>query len=628
MKIFRWSGLIGFAVVTALLLVVGLLFIDNWVKSGLERGGTSVNRAEVNVRSVNLTLSPLGFDVRGVQITDINNPSRNAFELDEARLEVNLPQLFLGRINIDDLIVDGMRTNTERQRPGRVLPVAEPEGPGLVDQAREQATARLDAIRGELPDPQTVGREATAQTRSEAQRAQQNIDAALTRAQQAVNDLPGQDDLNNYDQRINALRNRNINSIDAIRSVQADLNSLLQQVATDQLRIAEARQAANNAVSTSQESLQSVLAAPARDWAAFREAYPINQESAVRAGRMLLGEEIFDRVDQLQGIYRQVSPWLDRLLPDREEAEAGPERLAGRFVRYAHPNPRPNFLLNNGRVGFEADGWPWALQVNDVTGQQRLTNRPVTLRLNRGERDDAGMLITGSLDRRGEQREDSFTLSGRNLGFSPRSLEMGGAEVEWNPGRVDLNGNIDVVANALDGRLALTFEGSRFTVPGSGQVATLLDRALSDVTQFEVAVLVGGRVNSPSLQITSDLDNRLSDAIGRILREEYDRWLAVAREALDAEVARLRAPVDAGLVQVRERRDQVEQRADEFQTQVVDRIEQLRQELEAERDRLTQQLDAERRRLEEERRRAEDEARRRAEEAARESLQGIRVPGF
>lgn len=628
MKIFRWGGLVGFVVVLTLLLVVGLLFIDNWVKSGLEKGGTSVNRAEVNVRSVNLTLSPLGFDVHGVQITDINNPSRNAFELDEARLEVNLPQLFLGRINIDDLIVDGMRTNTERQRPGRVLPVAESEGPGLVDQARDQATARLDAIRGELPDAQTVGREAVAQTRSEALQAQQNIDAALTRAQQAVNDLPGQDDLNDYDRRISSLRNRNINSLDAIRSVQSDLNALLEQVATDQLRIAEARQAANNAVSTSQDSLQAVLAAPARDWAAFREAYPLNQESAVRAGRLLLGEEIFDRVDQVQGIYRQVSPWLDRLLPDREEAEAGPERLAGRFVRYAHPNPRPNFLLNNGRIGFEADGWPWALQVNDVTGQQRLTNRPVTLRLNRGEREDAGMLITGNLDRRGEQREDTFTLAGRNLGFSSRSLEMGGANVDWNPGRVDLNGNFTVVDNALSGRLALSFDGSRFTVPGSGQVATLLDRALSDVTQFEVAVLVGGRVNSPSLQITSDLDNRLSDAIGRILREEYDRWLAVAREALDAEVARLREPVDAGLQQVRERRDQVEQRADEFQTQVVDRIEQLRRDLEAERNRLTEQLDAERRRLEEERRRAEEAARRQAEDAARESLQGIRVPGF
>ncbi|MHA7880798.1 MAG: TIGR03545 family protein [Saccharospirillum sp.] len=628
MKIFRWSGLIGFVVVLALLLVVGLLFIDNWVKSGLERGGTQVNRAEVNVRSVNLTLSPLGFDIRGVQVTDINNPGRNAFELDEARLAVNLPQLFLGRINIDDLIVEGMRTNTERQRPGRVLPVAEPEGPGLADQAREQASARLDALRGELPDAQTVGSQATAETRSEVEQARQAIDGALERAQQAMNDLPDQASIDDYDRRITALRDRNIDSLDAIRSVQSDLSSLTQQVAADQQSVAQARQAARNAVATSQDAVDDVLAAPARDWAALREAYPLNQESAVRAGRLLLGDEIFDRVEQVQGLYRQVSPWLDRLLPDREAAEAGPERLTGRFVRFDHPNPRPNFLLSEGRIGFEADGWPWALHVNDVTGQQRLINRPVTLRLNRGERADAGMEMTGTLDRRGEQREDRFTLSGRNLGMNPRTLELGGADVDWDPGRVDLTGSLAVIDNALDGQLALTFDQTGFRVPGSDQVATLLARALSGVEQFEVGVVIGGRVNAPSLQITSDLDNRLGDAIGRIVREEYDRWLAQARQALDAEVARLRAPVDAGAQQVRDQRDQVEQRAEAFQTQVVERIEQLRQELADEQDRLTGQLDAERRRLEEERRQAEEASRRQAEDAARESLQGIRVPGF
>lgn len=630
MKVFRWSGLIGFVVVITLVMVISIVFVDNWVKSGLERGGTSVNGAEVNVRSVSLTLSPLGFDVRGVQITDIDNPSRNAFELDEARLEVNFPQLFLGRINIDDLIVDGMRTNTERDRPGRVLPVAETERPSLAEQAAGQTSARLDAIRAELPDPQTLGSEAVAQTRAEVLRAQQTVEAAAARVQQAIDDLPNQETLNDYDDRINALRDRDLNSLEAIRSVRADLNALMQRVEEDQARIAEAREATRSAVSSSQDALQEVLAAPARDWAALREAYPVGQLDAVQAGRLILGDEIFDRVEQFQSIYRQVSPWLDRLLPDREAAEeaSGPERLEGRFVRFAHPNPSPNFLLNNGRIGFEADGWPWALQVNNVTGQQRLTNRPVTLRLNRGEREDAGMLITANLDRRGEQKDDSFTLSGRNLGFRTQSMEMGGTDVEWDPGRVDLNGNLNVLGNELDGRLALTFDRTRFTVPDSGQVATLLDRALSGVDQFEVAILVSGQVNAPGLQITSDLDRRLGDAIGRFLREEYDRWLAVAREALDAEVARLRAPVDAGLQQVRDLRDEVEQRADEFQAQTEERIEQLRQELEAEQNRLTQRFDAERQRLEDERQRAEDEAREQAEEAAREALDGIRVPGF
>ncbi|MEX2320547.1 MAG: hypothetical protein WD668_04270, partial [Saccharospirillum sp.] len=123
MTLFRWSGLIAFVVVLTLLIVIGVLFLDNWARAGLEAGGTRVHGAEVNVASVDLTLSPLGFEVRGVQVTDKENPARNLFELNTARLAMDLPKLFLGKTSIDDLTVSGMSTGTERSEPGRIVPV-------------------------------------------------------------------------------------------------------------------------------------------------------------------------------------------------------------------------------------------------------------------------------------------------------------------------------------------------------------------------------------------------------------------------------------------------------------------------------------------------------------------------
>ena len=96
MKLFRWSGLIGFAVVITAVLVIGFFFIDNWVKAGIEAGGTRVNGAEVNVGDVDLTFSPLGFRVEDLRITNADRPTHNLFELDEARLELRLTQLFFG----------------------------------------------------------------------------------------------------------------------------------------------------------------------------------------------------------------------------------------------------------------------------------------------------------------------------------------------------------------------------------------------------------------------------------------------------------------------------------------------------------------------------------------------------
>ncbi|GGX64857.1 TIGR03545 family protein [Saccharospirillum salsuginis] len=619
MKAFRWSGLIGFAVILALVLVIGLFFLDNWAKSGLEAGGTRVNGAEVNVGDVDLTLSPVGFNIRNVQITNVQRPERNLFEIEQARLDINLAQLFLGRVNIDQLVVDGMRADTEREQPGRVLErkTSEDDGPGLGDRARAGAAERVDAIRTELPDAGSAANDALTRTREAVEASETELAGALERARNAVDQLPNQASLDDYDRRIESLRNREVNSLEAVRQLQSDVEALQKEVAADQLSIAEARQAAGNAVDTGRQSLQRVSRAPAEDWVALRAAYPLNRASALKAGRLLLGDALFDRIDQYQNYYRQAAPWLRRLAPSSGDEDAGPERLDGRFVRFDHPNPAPDFLLDQARVGFEADGWPWTLTLADVTGQQRLTNEPVTLELTRGEGDNAALRVEGTLDRRQDEARDRFRISGRDLGLGPRQVTIAGTDLDWQPGQVDLGGDITVTGGELDGGLNLTFAGTDFQTQGSGRTVELLQRALADISDFELGIKLSGTVDSPGIEITSDLDNRLNDALAAVLRQEYDRWLAEARSALDAEVDRLREPLEAEQQRIVERRDEVQQRADEFQQEVVAKLEALKDDIASERQRLN-------RALEEQKQKAEDKAREEAEDA----IEGLDLPSF
>lgn len=617
MKAFRWSGLIGFVVILALALVIGLLFLDNWAKAGLESGGFRVHGAEVNVDQVDLTLSPLGFSIRDVQITDKQNPSRNLFEVEEARLDMNLAQLFLGRVNIDQLVIDGMMANTERDRPGRVRERTEASGSGLGERARSGAAERVDTIRSELPDAQSAAEQALSETRAAVDAAQTDMSEALQRAESAVDNLPNQASLDDYDRRIAALRNRDVNSLEAVRQLRADFNALQSEVTADQRRIAEARQSANAAVQTGRTALQEVSEAPAEDWAALREAYPLNQATALKAGRLLLGDALFDRIEQYRRYYEQAAPWLRRLTPDRSEQEAGPQRQDGRFVRFAHPNPAPDFLLDQARIGFSADGWPWTLTLADVTGQQSLTGEPVTLALSRGEGENTALRVDGSLDRREDTPTDRFQIAGRDLGWADRAVTLAGTEVDWQPGRVDVGGDITVAGGALEGGVNLSFNGTGFQTRGSGQAVALLQRALENISEFELGIQLSGTVDNPGIAITSDLDNRLNSALGAVLRDEYEQWLAETRSALDAEVDRLREPLEAEQARIQDRRDEVQQRADDFQQQVIARLEELEAEIDAERQRLN-------RAAEEQRQKAEDRAREEAEDA----LEGLDIPSF
>lgn len=619
MTLFRWSGLIAFVVVLTLLIVIGVLFLDNWARAGLEAGGTRVHGAEVNVASVDLTLSPLGFEVRGVQVTDKENPARNLFELDTARLAMDLPKLFLGKTSIDDLTVSGMSTGTERSEPGRIVPVDTDTGePGVEDRAREAAANRAESVRAALPEPAEAVEQALTQTRTATDQARTTFEGSRSGVGNALSNLPDDASIAQYDERIEALRGRSLDSLDAIRSAQADLTELQRQAQEDQLSVAAARQAADSAVSDSREALEAALAAPAADWAALREAYPLNQASAVRAGRLLLGDAIFDRYDQARKYYTQAAPWLRRLVPESSDSEdEGPARLDGRYVRFDTPNPTPDFLLRQGLISFEADGWPWLLTLTGVTGQQHLTGEPVRLQLMRGETSDEAMRIDAVLDRRQSTTVDRFDVIGRDLAFAPRSLDLGGVDVDWAPGTVDLGGEVTVTGDQVDGLIELSFSGSVFEAEGEGQVATALGNALEGISEFDIGIRVTGDISAPELALTSDLDNQIQSALTAALRAEYNRWLETTKAHLDAEVEALAAPLQARFDDIEQQGEAVRDQADAFQQQVTDRLAALEQELLDERDRLSNAVDAERRR-------AEEEARRRAEDA----LDDLELPSF
>ncbi|WP_108124573.1 hypothetical protein [Saccharospirillum mangrovi] len=620
MKAIRWSGLIGFVVVLALLLVIGFFFIDNWVKAGIEAGGTRINGAEVNVGDVDLTFSPIGFKLEDLRITDVKEPTKNLFELDEARVQLRLAPLFFGRVNIEAMIVDGMRSGTERRRPGRVLNVESQSGSALApaptsptassdqtpassgsatatpaassqpatapaasgNQNAAPATAEAEAEaeqsdKATLPVPAEVALANMTATRTAVAQADEQMRAASDNVGQALDDLPNDATLAEYDRRLDALANRRLDSLDAVRSSLNDLNEIGDQVGRDQRSVANARQAASDAVNTAEAAMRNITAAPGEDWNALREKYPLNAATATKLGRLLLGDEIFDQVDQLQDWYQQISPWLARLAP--EGNDDGPQRLDGRYVRFPHPNPSPNFLLREARIGFEADGQPWRIELTDVTGQQRLIGRPVQLLIIKGEDDNPRLRVNGTLDRRGEEVHDHFELFGRNLGLADRQLAVSDAQLNWAPGRTDLVGTVDVVDGKLDGDIGLDFSGSEFQAGGSNRTASLLNQALNSVSDFELGIDVAGTVRRPALSLTSNLDNQLNQALSRVVREEYERWLAQTRASIDAEAADLRAPLDERLAQVKAERDRVQAKADEFQREVADRLDSERSRL-------------------------------------------------
>ncbi|EAR10374.1 TIGR03545 family protein [Reinekea blandensis] len=620
MKLFRWSGLIGFVLFTAVLMIIGLLFLDGWTKKAVEAAGFQVNGAEVTVADVDLTLSPLGFRFEQVAVADADDPMRNAVEIGQMRLAINFAQLFLGNVRLEDVTVADVQTRTEREAPARLAESAEndSDSAGAEPSVAEQ---QVERIAGELPSPTEVVNQQTQNTREAVSDAQQVIADARSEISAAASEVPDEDELAAYRQRIAEIKARELNSIEAIRATQQQLSEVASEAAQDKLAIESLKREIESAAEQTRSAVAQVGQAPAEDWAQLREDYPLNQESAMKVARLLIGDKLFDTYDQASYWYEKAKPWIRRLAPAREEVEPAAQRLDGTFVRFPHPDPTARFQLDQALVSFRADDWPWEMTIEDLSSHRGELYIPTKLALQRGTDDRIGLRINGLLDRIDGTSVDTWDMLGQGVAFAQRSVALADVNLTWTPEPANITGNLVITDGELDGQVQLAFPQSNFDVTGDGLTTRYLRQALSAIDAFTIDIDLAGRVTRPQLSVRSNLDNQLGDALADVAKAEYDAWLADARQELDARVAELRAPVDDAAAQVRQQRDEVIVRINQFESEVEAEIRSLESKIESERKRLEQ---AAADRLKAEREKAEAAARKEAEEKLKEEAEKLK----
>jgi len=585
MKMFRWSGLIGFVVFTGLLALIGFFFLDGWLKSALESAGMKLNGAEVNVAKVDFTLSPLGFNLEGIEIADPDKLTHNALVLSQVKVEINFLQLFLGNVRINDLVVSDVQTDILRRRPAQLAPVASVPV-GAEENAVVAATAEKAKALGKLlPSPTDLVSEQTRSTRDAVAQAQSTIDSGRSTVAASVNDLPGDAALRDYKERIAALKNMPLDSLANVKQSQALVSALGSDIAKDKIRIETVKRSMNGAVNDSKQALDAILSGPEADWAQLKADYPLNKDSAYKIAELLLGEAFFNKMNQAQYWYAKAKPWIARLQSDAEPEAAVSDRLVGQVVRFDHPDPTARFQLDQSLLSFVADQRPWQLTVGDLASGRTNTTKPVLIQLRRGDGDAASLLVNGQLDLIDDQRVDTFDLAGKGIDFAARQINMAGTNLAWTPEPANVSGQLTAVDGELTGLVSILFPSNRFSVVDGGQTAKYLQTALKTVDEFRVDIAVSGTLKKPSFAVMSDLDNKLSAALRDVAQAEYEAWLSSMKVALDAEIARLRQPADAAFAQLSDKRDAVEQQIKKFEQEVEAEIRSLEEQLANERKR-------------------------------------------
>ena len=527
-KWIRWSGLFGFVVTVALIVVFWLFAAGPLLKMAIEKFGSDAVGAQVNVQDISFGFSPLSLTVSGVQVADKDAPMENVVSFDQAVATLEPFPLLLGKAIIPDMKLQGVAMGSTRSESGALSSVSEKpientatenkesqKNAGVKAKAEEPETKALPSADEILEREQllTVERGEAFEAAYKQHKAQ--IDEALA-------NLPSDSVLKDYEKQLNKILKGKFKSLDDFKQRKKDLDALNTQFKQDKAAISAAKKAIKEGKADLQNKWSGLKSAPGDDLDNLKGKYTLDGAGASNLAALLFGDDAGGYAETALGYYEKVRPLLVDEEAKAEKQALIEKRLEGRFVHFETDRPLPDFWIKTLSFTMALPAMPKgsdslgqvAVKVTDITHQQDVIDAPTRLwATGQNLKDIQSLKLSGILEHRTSPSRDTFDLTIEGWNLNEVKLGLAGLKLLSSTTHVQANadfsdGKMNVIANGL-------FKQSKFDSKDRTLVAKEMVAALKNVNQFTVSATAKGEMTDPSIKLKSDLDNQLNKAFDK-----------------------------------------------------------------------------------------------------------------
>ena len=588
MRLIRWSGLLAWVLILAVILGIGLLLLPYAIKRGIEGVGTQLNGAAVEVDRVALSWRPVGISIHRMQVTNPHQPLRNRIEFDRIDLAADLHQALQSKLHIHTLDLGLARWDTPREHSGALVqaqttaqPSTDAPSPDKT-LAAQSALHRLAALRDKLPSVDELL--ARAQLGSTAQ-----IPKLTDLAQQQWQQLqtlpqtwPSTQRITEYQQRIEHLRQTQVDSLPQAQALLQQLNSLKQDYQQDKNALHQSVQQIDEAQRTLSAQVNQVHKQAQQDIQRLQNQYQFDTSGLGNIAELLLGEALGGLIKQAIAGYQTLSPWLTRLHYSQAADQVDPQSQApqGRWIEFPIHHPSADVWIKRANMALAKHPDEPILQehyqltVTDISGQQALTGNPLVATLQMDSANEQSDRIQLILDRRQTQAHDHATVS-----ISGRMLQD--VIVHPNPllhlqqAQLTIDGELDSQPPKLSGQIQWTLNDLSWHSSSIAQ----LDTALTTLDSIDARLKISGTVDQPQLSLRSSLTDALSAALMASLTQQAKQLQAQLAEQLQQRVQQQLGGVTGSLQQLDQLNLNAQDRQQQLTQQVGDRIDQAQAQL-------------------------------------------------
>lgn len=538
----RWSGLIAFVAVVGIGLAIWFLVVDRLVERAIEAAGTKVIGAKVELDKADISLFPLGVELQRVQVTNPDEPMRNAVEITRMTFGMEALQLLRRKVIVDEMAVDGMRFNTPRQTSGAIVRREE-----KTEELPKDTDALFDMPSLDVPSAKDILAQEHLESLTLVETVRTEIQTGRERWKQRVAEVSDQAKLDEYRRRADEIRKSAKGGAEALLGNVGEAAQLRKDVMAELDQVKGARQELTNDIDALKRRVDQVVAAPQADLQRLKAKYSLSAGGMANVAAALFGGHIGSWAKTGASWYERLQPLLASAGKRDGPEQVKPLRGKGVDVKFRERQPLPDFLIRTARVTAEIPAGTLKGEVLRITTDQDILGSPTTFEFAGDQlRQLRSVALRGEINRvQPDQPRDTVTLNADGYAIQRAVLSN---HPKWpvvlDGATTDVEVRAVGASGALDATVDAQLSGVRFSTgdrSADGRVAEAIASALADVKAFHLGATITGTTQNPDVKVTSDLDAVLKKAVGNMVSEQAAR---LERDLKTAIAEKVNGPID------------------------------------------------------------------------------------
>ena len=529
----RWWGIAVFVLIILLVTGIWYLFADRIIANNIEEAGEFIVGAKVDVEKANLTLIPLGISLNNLKVANPNSPMENLIDVENIRFHLDGKYLFERKVIIKDMVVDGVKFKTERQKSGEIAGAK----PLTVNRAIDDFILPLL----DISKLKTFIEQEELQSINGLNAIKQDIIRVEEEWKAAYRLMPNMADMQEYRNRTNTIvEDIKENRVKGLITHARGIKQLKEEIDRDIDNINLNKKTMEIDLDSLKTKKNRALGIIEKDIAKLRAKYTPDIRGFKNFSQYIFKDDILRQIEEGLTWYNKLEPLFDYVYTKLKDDYFGTEPILfdGIDVQFPEHDPKPSFFIELAKLSFEKGIGNLSGEITNFTTQQNISGLPTSINLSGSNLDFAESInFIGLINHvNKDDVKDNLSLSIQKQKINEteyKILEDWGLNI--NNGSVDRIFDIAIHNGKIDSKLKLNIIGTSINSNYIGQKNILIssiDSVLAKISNFYVDINITGSTDDYSASINSNLDNIVDSAVRNIVKSEANKVKTIVDDTI------------------------------------------------------------------------------------------------